>query len=201
MERAGAAHQPVPLGMARGGMVFARDLDRAFHRLGAGIAEKGGVGEAGCGQALGEALLSRDLVEVRAVPQFLRLLGERGDKMRVRVAERRDRDAAREIEEFPPVRGEEIGAGAALERNVGAGVSRQDCWNHGVRLRCERVGKKEVRAAYRRRRLGRTSPSPRPIAGRPFSHIIASLQGPPSGERSAEVWGGGLFVSMPPSHP
>src|SRR6185437_3603988 len=39
------------------------------------------------------------------------------------------------------VRGEEIGPLAALERQFGPRISRQDCWNHGVRLLCERVGK------------------------------------------------------------
>jgi hypothetical protein len=88
----------VALGMAVGRLVFARRLDRAFHRLGAGIAEEHDVGEACLAQPLRDALGFGNLVKVGDVPQLLRLLGERGDEMRMRVAERVDGDAGGKIE-------------------------------------------------------------------------------------------------------
>ena len=55
-------------------LVVARHLDRAFHRLGAGIAEEHRVGEARRAQPLGEPLALRDAVEVGDVPELARLL-------------------------------------------------------------------------------------------------------------------------------
>jgi hypothetical protein len=46
VERALEGDDPVALGMALGGVIFARHLDRAFHRLGAGVCKKHEVGEA-----------------------------------------------------------------------------------------------------------------------------------------------------------
>ena len=127
VERAGAANQPHALGMAGLGVVFARDLDRGFHRLGARVAEEGGVGEGNGGEALGGTILSGDLVQVGGVPQLPRLGDQRLDQMRMGVAEHRHGDAAGEIEEFPAVGGEEIGAVAPLERQIGPSIGRQNC--------------------------------------------------------------------------
>ena len=46
VKRAFEGDDAVALGMALGGVIFARDLDRAFHRLGAGIGEEHEVGKA-----------------------------------------------------------------------------------------------------------------------------------------------------------
>ena len=83
------------------------------------LQKKTRVGEASRHQPLGQALLARDLEEVRAVPKLLALLGERLDQMGVRMAERGHRDAGGEIEVAPPVGRVEICPLAALEGDVG----------------------------------------------------------------------------------
>ena len=86
------------LGLASGVEMAARGLDRALDRLGARIGEEDPVGEGRRAQALGETRLSRNLVEVRGVPQPAGLRGQRRDQVRMGVAERVDGDAAAEIE-------------------------------------------------------------------------------------------------------
>src|SRR5580658_3244612 len=80
----------IALGRAARRLVFARHLDRAFHRLGAGIAEEYVVGEARLAEPLCGALALRNLIEIGDVPHLPRLLFERGDELRVRVAQRID---------------------------------------------------------------------------------------------------------------
>ena len=59
VERAFEGDDAIALGMALGGVIFARDLDRAFHRLGAGIGEEHEVGEALLAQPRREPLAVR----------------------------------------------------------------------------------------------------------------------------------------------
>ena len=73
-------------------MIAARDLHRAFDRLGAGIGEEHIVGEGLLAEPRRQPLLSRDAMQIGHMPQFFGLLGERLDEMRMRVAERRYRD-------------------------------------------------------------------------------------------------------------
>ena len=86
------------LGMAGRRLVLAHDLDAALHRLGAGIAEKHGVGEGVGDQPLGQPVLPRDAEQVGGVPDLLRLLGQGLDQARVGVAQAGDRDAAGEVQ-------------------------------------------------------------------------------------------------------
>ena len=88
----------VALGRAAAGLVDARELDRALHRLRAGIAEEHTVGKRGCSKLLRKARLRRDLVEVGDVPELLRLGFQRRDHMRMRVAEAGHADAAAEVQ-------------------------------------------------------------------------------------------------------
>ena len=81
------------LGLAGDELIAARDLDRAFAGLGAGIAEEHLVGERRRDQPLGEPLLAGDAIEVGGVPELAGLLGQRGDERGMRVAERVDGDA------------------------------------------------------------------------------------------------------------
>ena len=60
----------VALGRAVRGVIFARDLDRAFHRLGAGIAEEHHVGEARLAQPRRDALGLGNLVKIGDVPEL-----------------------------------------------------------------------------------------------------------------------------------
>ena len=86
------------LGVAVGEVVAPRQLDGALAGLRARIAEEHLVGEGRLAQPLGQPLLAGDAVEVGAVPERVRLLGQRGDELGMRVAQRVDRDAAGEIE-------------------------------------------------------------------------------------------------------
>ncbi|CDX50950.1 hypothetical protein MPL3365_130224 [Mesorhizobium plurifarium] len=72
-------------------------LDGAFQRLGARIGEEHLVGESRLDQPLAQPALFRDFVEIGDVPEVGGLLGERRDQMRMAVAERIHRDAAREV--------------------------------------------------------------------------------------------------------
>ena len=113
-------------GIAAAVVVAPRHLDYAFHRLGARIAEEHLVGEARGAQAFGEARLFGDFVEVGAMPQFLSLGGERRNQPRVAVAQGIDRDAGGEVEEAPPVGGDQVSALAALEGDADASIGGHD---------------------------------------------------------------------------
>ena len=93
VERALEGHEPIALGMSLGELIAAHDLDHAFHRLGAGIAEEHLVGEALLAQPRGELLAIRALEQVRHVPELGRLLLQRSNQMRMAVPQRIHRDA------------------------------------------------------------------------------------------------------------
>jgi hypothetical protein len=112
----------VALGRAAAGLVDARELERGLHRLGAGIAEEHAVGEARGGKPLGKACLRRYLVEVRDVPEPLALGFQRGDRVRMRMAEAGHADAAAEIQIALAVCGEEVRPLAPLEGEVEAAI-------------------------------------------------------------------------------
>ena len=130
VERAVAADHPIALRVADMRLVLAGDLDRQLDGLGPRIIEEYGIGEAVGDQPLGETLLSRDLEQVRNMPEFSGLLGNRLDQARVAVAERGDRDAAREIEKFAAVRSIKIASFAPLGGDVPPGIGRHDRCNH-----------------------------------------------------------------------
>ena len=106
-------------------LVFARHFDRAFHRLGAGIAEEHDVREARRAQPLGQPLALGDAVEIGNMPDLAGLLGDRLDQVRMGMAERVDRHARREVEVAVAVGRDEPRALAALERKIDARVGRQ----------------------------------------------------------------------------
>jgi hypothetical protein len=82
-------------------------------------------------QPLGQPLAFGNAVEVGDVPDLLCLLGERLDELRMRVAERVDRDAAGEIEIAIAVLRDQPGALTPLESEIDTGVSRQQMRSHG----------------------------------------------------------------------
>ena len=112
-------------------LVFARHLDRAFHRLGAGIAEEHHVGEAGFAQTPRDALGFRNFVKIGDVPHLLRLLGERGDELRMCMPQRIHGNAGGKIEIALAVRGDKPRALAPLEGKVDARIGRQQMRCHG----------------------------------------------------------------------
>ncbi len=92
-------------------------LDRALHRLGAGVAEEHSIGKGQCAEPLSQTHLIGNVVQVGDMPEPRRLIGQRRDQMRVAVAQRVDRDPGREIEISAPVRIEQISAFTLFERN------------------------------------------------------------------------------------
>ena len=125
MEGALERDDAVALRLAARRLILARHLDRAFHRLGAGIAEEHHVREARRAQPLGQPLGLGDAVEIGDVPELPGLLGDRLDQMRMRVAERVHRHPRGEVEIAVAVGGDEPRALAALEREIDARIGRQ----------------------------------------------------------------------------
>ncbi len=77
---------------------LARPLERGLDRLGAGVAEeRARAAEAG-GEQLGEPEHRLGRVEVRRVPEGVELAVRRGQRRRVAVAERDDRDPGEQVE-------------------------------------------------------------------------------------------------------
>ena len=112
----------VALGRALARLVDARELERALHCLGAGIAEEHAVGEARGGELLGKAGLRRDLVEVGDVPELLGLGLQRRHHMRMRMAEAGHADAAAEVQVTLAVGRVEVRPFAPLESEVEAPI-------------------------------------------------------------------------------
>jgi hypothetical protein len=130
VESALESDDAIALGMAARGVVFARGLDGAFHGFGAGIAEEHHVGKARLAQPPGYTLGLRNLVEVGDVPELLRLLGDGGDQMRMRVAERVDGDAGGKIQVTVAVCRNQPSALTPLKGKVDARVGRQQMRCH-----------------------------------------------------------------------
>ena len=86
MKGAGRHHHAPAFRPAGGVMMPARQLDRAFHRFRAGIAEERRVREGRVDQLLRQTLLTRDLIEVGDMPKRRRLVLQRLDKARVAMA-------------------------------------------------------------------------------------------------------------------
>ena len=109
--------------------VVARELERGFNRLGAGVPVINLV-RAGHGRNLGEAFGERNhalVVEVgaRHVDQFARLPLYRSDYVRMAMAGRSDGDAGRKIEELVAVYVFDDQAAAAFcDHGIRAGVGR-----------------------------------------------------------------------------
>jgi hypothetical protein len=121
VERAFEGDEAIAFGVSLGGVIAARDLDRAFHRFGTGITEEHEIGKALFAQPRGKLVAVRALEQVRHVPELCRLLLQCGDQMRMAMAERIDRDAAGEIEITLAVGRDQPRALAALETEVDPG--------------------------------------------------------------------------------
>ena len=82
MERALEGDETIALGMALGGVIVARDLDRALHRFGAGMTEEHEIRKL-CSHSRAASLSpSGRLEQVRHVPPSCLLL-QRRDEMRM----------------------------------------------------------------------------------------------------------------------
>src|SRR3984893_18392208 len=120
MKRAVESDDAITFGMTFGGVMLARDLDRAFHRFRTGIGEENEISKAVLAESCRQLLAVRALEQVRHVPQLCRLLLQRGDKMRMRMAQRVHRDARGEIEIALAIGGDQPRALAACETEIGS---------------------------------------------------------------------------------
>ena len=126
VEGALESDQPEPLGMAARRMIFARGLDGAFQRLGAGVGEEDIIREAGVREALGQQLRLGNAEEVGDMPELAALIDERLDQMGMAVAKAADCDARAKIEIARPIGRFEPAALASREGHIGARIGRQD---------------------------------------------------------------------------
>ena len=78
--------------------VAARQLQRCFVRFGAGVREERAIGESQVGQAFRETQHRFIRVAVADVPELLALIVQHLEQFGMRVAERRHRDAAGEVD-------------------------------------------------------------------------------------------------------
>ena len=122
--------QPIALGAPARRMIFARRLDRAFDRLGARIGEEGEIGEGRLRQPFGEPLGGGDAEQIGDVPRRRGGGVQGSDEMRMRMAERIDRDAGAEVEIAFAIGRDEPSALAALEGEVGPRIGRKQRRNH-----------------------------------------------------------------------
>ena len=125
MEGALEGDDAVAVGLAVHGVELARGLDRAFHRLGARIGEEHVIREALLAQAVGELLLLGHAEQVGDMDRLVRLRGDRGGDLRVRVTERVDGNAGGKIEIALAIGGGEPGALAVIEREINSREGRQ----------------------------------------------------------------------------
>ena len=132
VERALEGDDAEALGLAVHDMVLARRLDRAFDRLGAGIARRRR------GRRRSPRTAARPAARLPGIRKMLETCQSLSacsfsacDEMRMRMAERVDRDAGREIEIALAVGRDQPGALAALEGEIDARIGRQ-------KMRCPR---------------------------------------------------------------
>jgi len=98
MKGAFESDEAIALRIAGSRVIFARHLDRAFQRFGTRVLKKDGIGKAGRAKPVGKLLAFRNAIEIGDVPNFVRLLGQRLDQMRMGVSQPIDGDASRKVE-------------------------------------------------------------------------------------------------------
>ena len=118
VEGVAESHHAVARRRTAAGLIDACELDRALHRLRAGIAEEHAVREGRGGEPLRKARLRRNVIEVGDVPKLFGLPLQCGDHMRMRVAQAGHADAAAEIQVALAVGRVEVRSLAPLEGEV-----------------------------------------------------------------------------------
>ena len=98
--------------------VTAREFQRGFVRFGAGVREKGAIGEGQVGQAFRETQHRRVRVAVADVPELFALLVQHFQQFGMRVAERGDGDAAGEVDIVTAVGVPDARAEAAIGHEI-----------------------------------------------------------------------------------
>ena len=134
MERAGKGDDLDPVGLTLLVPVLAHHLDGELCRLGPGVGEEDRIGKGGLDQHIRQSLLLRNFVEVRDMPELLRLLRQRIQHHRVGMAEGRDRDPGAKVEKTATVLFDQPGAFSFDEMQRGTGIGRQNGRDHRVIL-------------------------------------------------------------------
>ena len=126
MERAAEGDDLVAILLALGPEVVTRRLDGALDGFGAGIGEEARIGEGVLGEPLAKTLLLGDDEGVGGVPDLVGRSLQRGDHVRMVMAECIDGDAAVKIEILGAILRDQSRALAPLEREFGPGIGRID---------------------------------------------------------------------------
>ena len=117
-------------------VIGARGLDRAFHRLGAGIGEEHRVGKGDVDQPLRQPFTLRAAIEIGDMHQSFGLPLDGADQVRIGMTQRVHRDAGGEIEVARAVFSDQVAVLAAHGAEAAPGVDghqRRD--RHGNFLR------------------------------------------------------------------
>ena len=92
--------------------VSARQLERAFHRFRAAVAEKHAVESRPFGELARERRLIRIVKQIRDVRGAARFAADHANHARMRVAQRVHGNSGQKIEIFPPLQNRTIGSRA-----------------------------------------------------------------------------------------
>src|SRR5687767_6165515 len=115
------------------------ELVETFVRFGAAVTEERFARRQMFHDVLRQASLRFMIIEIRNVHEPLRLLDEGGSNLRMRMAEAVDRDASAEIEIAFAAHVPHVAAFTAREREIKAGVSRDDVFIEQLLDRLELV--------------------------------------------------------------
>ena len=182
VERALHADDPGLVRVAARMMIFADHLDAELDRLGARIAEEHRVGEGVAHELLAHLLLAGDGEDVRAMPQLVRLIGQRLDQRRMAVAEAGHGDAAGEVQESSAVGAVKVGAFTALESDIRPPVCRHEGRDHDP-VSFVWAGRRFPRAPGGLRRPQKANDDASPVAEKRRSLTLAGDSTPPDIER------------------
>ncbi len=130
VERPAESDDLNPLGLASFIEILARHLHGQLASLSARIAEKRRVGKGFGHQPIRQRFLLRDMVEVRRMPQRLRLIRQRLHQRWIRMAERVHRDPRAKVEKTSPIRLDQPCAFAFDKGQRGAIVGWQNGRDH-----------------------------------------------------------------------
>ena len=134
METVIEGDDPVAFRVAIDVMMAPRQLDRAFVRFGPGITKKDRVGKAVGDQAVRQALLSGDVVQVRSMHQGGGLFLDFRHQMGVAMTQAQHRQAGGKIQVFAAFGVVHIGAFTPFKCDINSAVGWHDRCRHGGSL-------------------------------------------------------------------
>ena len=130
MERPSKGDDIRPLRLAFVVPIFTGHLNRQLAAFCAGIGEKYRVGKRLIDQRISQLLLGRNVVQVRHMPQRIRLIRQRSHQRRMRMTQNIHRNARAQIQYLSPVSLCQPRAFTFDECQGCAGIGRQDGSDH-----------------------------------------------------------------------